>query len=42
MRRMPFPSAILALLLAALSFAAHAHWPGQPEHQMAERVWFFT
>ena len=36
MRRMPFPSAILALLLAASSFAALAHWPGQPEHQMAQ------
>ena len=36
MRRMPFRSAILALLLASLSFVARAHWPGQPEHQMAQ------
>ena len=29
-------STVLALALALFCTAAHAHWPGQPEHQMAQ------
>ena len=31
-----FTIATLALWLTALSFASRAHWPGQPEHQLAQ------
>ena len=36
MRSTPFRNVAVALWLAASSLAAHAHWPGQPQHQFAE------